>query len=227
MSKEQVERKVQLVKESSVTNFGLLIAFLLPGFVALWGISHVSDPVRSWFGASPGEAPTVGGFFYVTLASIVAGMAASTVRWMTIDTIHHVTGVPRPSWDFSRLQENVAAFDMLNELYYRYYQFYANMVVAILVTVLLRHVAAPAHALELDAIDGAAALLTLVFFAGSRDSLRKYYRRGEQLLGRRVAEIKTTGYPNVAPPGIERTQALRHQLRHRHGECLGQPLDVQ
>src|SRR5258708_7235024 len=85
-------RVVVSLKEPSVTNFGLLIAFLLPGFVALWGISYVSEPVRSWFGSTPDYAPSVGGFLYVTLASIVAGLTVSTVRWIVIDTVHHVTG---------------------------------------------------------------------------------------------------------------------------------------
>src|SRR5690349_20986113 len=100
------------MKESSVCNFGLLIAFLLPGFVALWGVGYVSEVVRFWFGDSPDNAPSVGGFLYVTLASIVAGLTVSTVRWIVIDTFHHLTGIAPPAWDFSRLQESVAAFDM-------------------------------------------------------------------------------------------------------------------
>jgi hypothetical protein len=172
------------VKETSVTNFGLLIAFLLPGFVALWGLGYNSEPVHSWFGVSSQETPSVGGFLYVTLASIVAGLTVSTVRWIVIDTVHHITGITRPAWDFSRLQDNVAAFDMLNEFYYRYYQFYSNMAVAILFTTLMRHASASAGPWSVDTTDGGAAILMIVFLAGSRDSLRKYYRRGEQLLAK-------------------------------------------
>src|SRR5205809_4812579 len=110
------------MKESSVTNFGLLIAFLLPGTIALWGVSFASDVVRSWFGNSSADAPTVAGLLYVTLASVGAGLTVSTIRWCVIDTLHHLTGIHRPEWDYSRLQENVAALDTLTELYYRYYQ---------------------------------------------------------------------------------------------------------
>jgi len=173
------------VKETSITNFGLLIAFLLPGFVALWGVSYASDVVRSWLGASSDNAPTVGGFLYVTLASVVAGLTVSTVRWLAIDTLHHWTGVARPAWDFSLLQQNVAAFDVLVEFHYRYYLFYANMVVAIAFNTLMRHVAASPRPISLDWIDVAALLLSLVFLAGSRDTLQKYYRRGEALMAPR------------------------------------------
>src|SRR5207248_5067323 len=161
------------MKESSVTNFGLLVAFLLPGFVALWGVSYVSEAVRQWLGASPDSAPSVGGFLYVTLASVMAGLTVSTVRWIAIDSIHHLTGIAPPAWDCSRLQENVAAFDMLNEFYYRYYQFYANMAVAILFAIVMRHLSLPTGPWSFDMTDGGALTLVLVFLAGSRDTIAK------------------------------------------------------
>jgi len=177
------------VQSISKDNFGPLIAFLLPGFVALWGVSYVSAPIRSWLAVSADDDPTVGGFLYVTLASVVAGITVSTIRWMLIDTIHHSTGVQRPAWDFSRLQDNAAAFDILNELYYRYYQFYANMVVAILFTLVLRHASSPLDLVQLDATDGAAVLLALMFFTGSRDSLQKYYRRTEAVMSQQSSRL--------------------------------------
>jgi hypothetical protein len=172
------------VKESSITNFGLVIAFLLPGFVALWGVGYASELVRSWFGAAPADAPTVGGFLYVTLASVVAGLTVSTIRWLVIDTLHHWTGLARPTWDFSRLQENVAAFDVLVEFHYRYYLFYANMAVAIVFATLMRRLTSANGPLALDLGDAAAMILVLVFLAGSRDTLSKYYRRSEALLAK-------------------------------------------
>ena len=175
----------QAVKEASITNFGLLIAFLLPGFVALWGVSYVFEPVRAWFGASPDNAPTIGGFLYVTLASVAAGLTVSTIRWMTVDKIHHVTGVARPSWDFTRLQEHATAFDLLNESHYRFYQFYANMTVALFFADAMRHCFPATGQATVDALDGFVAVLIVVFFAGSRDTLSKYYDRGGQLLRNR------------------------------------------
>jgi hypothetical protein len=56
-------------------------------------------------------------------------MGASAVRWATIDTIHHRTGLPPPVLDFSRLQANLDAFQLAVEHNYRHYQFYANMIV--------------------------------------------------------------------------------------------------
>ena len=64
------------MKEVSPGNFGLLIAFLLPGFIVLWGLSYFSATVRLWLAGS-GQSPTVGGFMFVTLASVAAGVTVS------------------------------------------------------------------------------------------------------------------------------------------------------
>jgi hypothetical protein len=52
----------------SVTNanFGPLIAYLVPGATVLVGFSQFSPVLRSWFGASPADAPSIAGFLYLT-----------------------------------------------------------------------------------------------------------------------------------------------------------------
>ena len=74
-------------------NFGLIIAFLLPGFVALLGVSFFSPAVASWITVPRQDAPAVAGFMYVTLASLAAGVTVSAVRWAIIDHLHHATGI--------------------------------------------------------------------------------------------------------------------------------------
>ena len=91
------------MSELSHKNFGLLIAYVLPGFVALWGIGHFLPTVESWITSSQQGAPTIGGFLYVTLASLVAGLTVSAVRWAIIDSFHHATGLKPPSFEFSTL----------------------------------------------------------------------------------------------------------------------------
>ena len=170
------------MQQVNSSNFGLLIAYLLPGFAVLWGIALFSETVRTWLGTAPSQAPTVGGFLYVTLASVGAGMAASTVRWLIIDSIHQATGIREPRWNFSTLAERVAAFQSLIEYQYRYYQFYGNTLVA-LVFVYAAHRMTVGSVAELGWIDVGFAVLAVAFFAGSRDTLRKYYQRSADLLG--------------------------------------------
>ncbi len=170
------------MKDVTSGNFGLVIAYLLPGFTALWGLSYLSEPVRAWLGNGSANTPTVGGFLYVTLASVALGLLASTVRWIVIDTIHHHTGVPRPHWDFSRLQQNVAAFDVLGENHYRYYQFYSNMAVAIPFWYIAKCLADGFWPPPFGWASLGISLVEAVLLAGSRDTAWKYFTRMAQVL---------------------------------------------
>jgi len=174
------------MKDVTTSNFGLLIAYLLPGFTVLWGISYLVPSVQVWLGVVPSTAPTVGGFLYITIASIGAGMIVSTLRWLIIDTIHHWTGICPGDWDFAQLQSNVAAFDVLGENHYRYYQFYGNGAIALPFLYIARWFSThnfwpPPLGWGLLGVLG----LEILLFAGSRDTIRKYYSRLSVLLGNR------------------------------------------
>src|SRR3990167_7181320 len=112
-------------------NFGPLIAYLVPGFTALWGASFFSETIREWLAGTTADGPSIGGFLYVTLAALAAGLTVSTIRWAIIDAIHHRTGIPRPTWDFARMQQHFDAYDRLERNHYVYYQAYGNMVIAL------------------------------------------------------------------------------------------------
>jgi hypothetical protein len=171
------------MQELSKGNFGLVMAYLLPGFVTLWGFSNVSATIRAWLGVSPADSPTVGGFLYVTLASLGAGLAVSLVRWAVVDTLHRWTGIRPPRWDFGRLQNREAAFDVLVEGHYRYHQFYGNTLVAMLLVFAIRTTSLGVLSTGSVWLDLTVILAAVLFFAGSRDALRKYYSRGADLLG--------------------------------------------
>lgn len=163
------------------SSFGLTIAYLLPGFTSLWGLAALSPTIRAWLGTPSADAPSLGGFLYVTVASLTAGLILSTLRWLVLDSVHHATGLKPPKRDFSRLQERGAAFSTLVSDLYRYYQFYGNMSFAIAVTYVLWR---GQGILPIDELwsDVLFILLELLLLAGSRDTLRKYYERSKQVL---------------------------------------------
>lgn len=158
--------------------FGILISLILPGFISLLGIAPYSATVQAWIGTSGPDAPTIGGFLYVTVAAVFLGLLVSTIRWAIIDTIHHYTGIKPPGWDFSRLANREAGFTVLIDIHYRYYQFYGNSIIAILFLTSTRSLSQGFSVVEILA----ATLTCMLFFAGSRDTLRKYYRRADELL---------------------------------------------
>ncbi len=177
------------MRELTERNFGVLIAYLLPGFVSLWAVAAFSPAVDSWLTSAPHAQPTVGGFLYTTLGSLSGGLTISAVRWAVVDTFHHATGLVPPEWDFSKLRDRLDAFEALVENHYRYYQFYSNMLVAV-VAVFLARAAHLGTVCSTDRLQIVLLLLAGVFLAASRDTLGKYYGRASQLLGTRPGREK-------------------------------------
>ena len=167
----------------SVSNdtFGPLVAYLVPGATVLFGLSPFSPTLQEWFAASSATAPTIGGFLYLTVAAIAAGMIVSAIRWALIDKLHAWTGLPPPSLNFARLGDNVEAYQLLIEIHYRHYQCYANLEIAILVAYLCDRIAQGGLP-PLGLCDAGFVALEFVLFIAGGDTLKKYYRRSEQLL---------------------------------------------
>ena len=174
-------RDIQQMESVTNANFGPLIAYLVPGATVLAGFSQFSPVLRSWMGAAPADAPTIGGFLYLTVASLAAGMTVSAVRWALIDTLHSLTGLPLPRLDFSRLGKNVEAFGLLIEIHYKHFQYYSNMVVSAAIAYTCYRVKLGGM-LPLGWLDVAFVVLEVIFFSTSRDCLAKYYARSQQLL---------------------------------------------
>lgn len=166
----------------SVTNdtFGPLIAYLVPGATVLVGLSPFLPVVETWLDGTQTNAPTVGGLLYLSLTSLAVGMTVSAVRWAVVDLWHARTGIVAPDLDFARLPGRVEEFRLLIEIHYRHYQFYANMLVAVLVAYLGYRVHAGITWPGLP--DLAVVFLEPVFYVTSRDTLGKYYTRSRQLL---------------------------------------------
>lgn len=171
------------MRDVTSENFGLLIAYLLPGFVTLWGARPILPGVEAWLATAPGTAPTVGGFLYGTLGSVAAGMFVSALRWAILDTLHHRTGIPPPPWDFARFPPNAAAFDSLVQDHYRYYQHYSHMLIALGIAYAARAWAGGFLLGQGGWADLGFLLVAGVLYLGSRDALHKYYQRTASVLG--------------------------------------------
>lgn len=176
-------------------NFGLLIAYVIPGLIVVWGLSEFSPTVASWLAIGSEGAPTVGGFLYVTLASVAAGLCASTLRWLVIEAIHHRTGVAPPQWDFGQLHNRIDAFRTIVEHQYRYHQFYGNSLVSLVLVWGVRSAKGDWSAPRFWAESTLFALLIGICFAGSRDTLRKYYDRTSQLLAQSKTRTRADRVP--------------------------------
>jgi hypothetical protein len=68
-------------EETSLTNFGIVIAYVLPGFTALEGFLLITCVAPAWgTGADPN--PTLTAFLSGTVKALAAGLTVSTMRWL-------------------------------------------------------------------------------------------------------------------------------------------------
>lgn len=177
--------------EISARQFGLLIAYLLPGFVGLAGVAPLAPAVAAWLQPDTLATVGVGLSVYTLIGATTAGLIISCFRWLLIDSMLHFTGLRRPTWKDQRLDDRLEAFDYLVENHYRYYQFYANTLVAILWSYSV-HRAMQSSPLLGPGTDLGATILCAVLLAGARDALAKYYQRTSRLIGH-VAEKGSKG----------------------------------
>jgi len=164
-------------------NFGVIIAFLLPGFLLLWGLSFSYNEVAEWLAKPTDYAQTVGGFLYATLASLALGLIISALRWLTIDHLLKFIGIRDPGLRFENLKDKdkYAAFVGTVENHYRYYQYYANTLISVLsafIIYLMVGTQTPPIAVWIMV-----GIVLLALFLGARDSLRKYFSRAHAILG--------------------------------------------
>ena len=151
----------------------------------IWGVSHYSPAVEQWFGFAAQVETTVGGFLFVLLASLATGVFVSGLRWATIDRVMRWTGTKRPALNEANWAEpdKLAAFSRANEDFYRYYQFYSNMIIASILTFGLSMNALGLLPWERPVITVLLVIGEIILFTSARNSLENYYRAAARIVG--------------------------------------------
>lgn len=169
-------------------NFGILIAYIIPGWIGLLGLAYVYPLFQTWLSGSLETSPTVGGFLFSALASIALGTGFSTVRWLVLDPLVTLTLKPCPQPDFQQLRHSHEAMRLLIDSHYRYYQFHGNLIVASLIAVSCRW-----NAIGFSPQEGfGLAVVILILLAGARDTKSKYDQKTVQLLLFKDAQSNST-----------------------------------
>lgn len=166
--------------ESLSRNFGLLIAFVLPGLVFLWGTLYLEDSPRLTWPSKESGLDQIGAIVLLLLGATATGIILSAVRWLILDHLHHVTGIRAPALDFRNLERKQSSFMLVVENNYRFYLFYGNTFVGMM----LLGLTALSQNVALTRLDGVRWLaLSVVLFCASRDSLSRYYTRARLIMG--------------------------------------------
>ncbi len=178
--------------ESLERNFSLIIAFILPGFLFLFGTVFLVTYSTADFVSQLRPIRQIGGFMFFLLAATSCGMILSAIRWAILDTLHYLTGLKSPALDFGKLEGKSSSFMLIVENNYRYYLFYGNSLIALLGLLVVAW---------LEEVPLASRWLPMVFslmavlFLASRDSLRRFYSRTSQIIGNPTASRRKSKVP--------------------------------
>ena len=107
-------------------DFGTIIAFVAPGFITLLALAYHVPTAQAWITAAGQQEPNVGGFLFALLASLALGIAVSGARSLLLDD--RTTVIDWSALDADKLGRLVT----LRDNYFRYYQFYANTFLAVI-----------------------------------------------------------------------------------------------
>lgn len=114
------------------TSFGLLIAYILPGLVTLFGLSYWFPDLRALFEAFLTGGSNFGLFLLVALASIATTLQVTLIRWAIFEEF--VCRHYKLSAEDFRNMSNAGKFDAFRgavDEHYRYHQFWGCMTVAL------------------------------------------------------------------------------------------------
>ena len=114
------------------TSFGMIIAYILPGFTALYSASFWSPKVQHLFDQFVTGESNGGRFLLVILVSLIVGLELSIVRWAVFEKwICRKECLTPDDFIGLRKEEQLTAFRAAVDEQYRYHQFFGGMTFAI------------------------------------------------------------------------------------------------
>ncbi|MFI6155873.1 hypothetical protein ACIBCA_24670 [Kitasatospora sp. NPDC051170] len=121
-------------KDFTISTFGLLIAYLLPGFLVLYGVSFWSPQVEGLFNTFRAAKSDVGLSLLMLMASLTAGLILSPMRHLLYEVWCRFGAAKLESADFQKLGEagKLDSFRTVVDEHYRHHQFYGHCSLAIL-----------------------------------------------------------------------------------------------
>lgn len=121
------------MKDVTSTSFGLVIAFLLPGFVGLYSLTFWSANVQEMFHTFLTAQSNLGLFLLVVLVALVIGLLVTPLRWLLFERFLCKSYFLTPD-DFAELgtEAKLVAFRAATDELYRYHQFWGGTAIAML-----------------------------------------------------------------------------------------------
>ena len=122
-------------------NFGLIIAYFLPGVLVTYSLRYISARIDHLLHAVEEGQVFLGPAVVLVVGALVAGLIISSIRTVAVDSLLYKAGIPKPQVDYKKLTsaEKWAVYSQVVENIYRFYQFYGNIFLGLLLLAILRY----------------------------------------------------------------------------------------
>jgi hypothetical protein len=190
------------VKDVTSTSFGLIIAYLLPGLTGLYSLSFWFPRVQDLFSKFGSSESNVGLFLLVLLASIIASLQISVLRYWIFERCicHKIKLDPALLRNLGNKDKHTAFRTVIDEQY-RYHQFWGGMFVVQaplfygwITTTSWIATATFTNFWSIAALWGSAALVELATFFAAKEAWERYVKRAHSVL------IGDSNAERVPPP---------------------------
>jgi hypothetical protein len=144
-----VRPREDLILSDLGLDFGLFVAYFIPGVIGLIGLTYFSAGAREILDGITGKEMSTGGFLVGAIVVLILGMSLSILRFATIDASFRVA-IPCLAPPMKRINPNfenlitegrLSAYNEAKAADKRPYQFYGNTLLALIlvaVGILLR-----------------------------------------------------------------------------------------
>lgn len=200
-------------------DFGVFIAYLLPGVIVLYGLTFVVPQMRDWLQPGGGRLG-IGGAVIVTILAVAAGRLISIGRVVLIESTFSTPvpllscaerpclgGIPSLSPEYHQFFESGHrdAFILAVANEQRPYQFCGNTAVAVIVSLLCWLFTLPKQMLRRPRVWVVALVavsITAVLYGGARSSYYGFTRALAAINGVQFTSVDHLGKPCQTPAAL-------------------------
>lgn len=172
--------------------FGLVIAYLIPGFLGLYALAGRVEAIKALVGGEQ-KVPQAASIIPLILLALAVGITINATSWALLRPLIGLSGVKRPArLDYTKIKpEQIPLYNLIVESNFRYHQFYGNVLVAIIMLAPV-WLASPLATNVLRNLSFF--FVVVILFLAARDSLQRAYKR---MLALQTKEktIMTNGEP--------------------------------
>lgn len=128
----------EISQDKLTQGFGIIIAYICPGFLTLVGLQERFPSVKAWLGTAAAANAQAGSFLFAVMIALATSMLLWSLGSFLIEDL--LAGwfkwikLPEQTVSLEEIRKQPgaeAAYRDLRDQHYRYYQFHASMVVSL------------------------------------------------------------------------------------------------